>query len=926
MFVPCNYAGRPLNAKRRICRHPGIGAGSSVSAACCAACPHADPVAADEMLVPICTPQERDGVCVHRGKVVDTIGVRLCCGEERVPVHACDLHRRCTDESTPGVKSCERCQDFANQRPAELRPLIGPANLVWFVYPRMATRDIWQAQQDRIRDALSRFNGKKLLAIATDDSTDQAAIERDGWDEVVELPNDPQQWELPGWRWAMERVKDQPGFTVRLHAKGTVRGVGEQYLARWWELGYAAMLDVDAVRKSLESNVVTGVFRRNTPAKNLGTSWHYTGSFYAFRNAEIFSADWQPESKSPLDHYVEAWPALVAPRELAGCMAYDGVGDLYQGKNWRPEPTLVAIKPAEQPLEISGEPAWEKDSFEWTSRTPATPAISIVIPAWNEAPRIEKCLRSLQQQTYGDFEAIIVDDGSTDGTEGVVRRIIAGDGRFSFLRKSHGGIGDTLNAGFDRCRAELLTWVSADSWVRPEFLARLKTALDANPDKVMAYSDWEHFDEATGKSITVREPEFDRKGLQSRCRIGVCWLFRASAKAKAGPYVNDPCEDYYMHLMLAQYGDFVKVPAVLGAWRNHPGNTSNRICNPTKWAANSVVKAKARWQQAKYRVAYLCPNLDAASVGWLHMNAVNDLSDDFAVRHVLGDVTHVTPGVDLRLCPPRDDSRLIDEARQILSECDVVHVNNAFPDCRPVIFEAIKDKPLVIHMHGGRWQWDSARLRQWKERGVPILTCTPGHSVGRWMANVMPIGSEHLTNAAYYTPTKRMNPRVRMICHHNYPAGKGVDQLTDVVDGLDEVVFSRTLKSRMEWSLATDKKLSLLDHLQLKQGFDLCLDTLTHGYCGMATWEAMAMGQAVICRMDEKTQAEYRGYFGSAPPVINPCRIDDLVDELAALARDPAAVKERGRINRAWIEKNYAAADILDRYETIYRDAIHGRV
>src|SRR5262249_18549789 len=157
------------------------------------------------------------------------------------------------------------------------------------IYPRRATAGIWQAeQQPIIQEALKRFDGRKILAIATDDSTDADAVDRAGWDEVIELRNDPQQWELPGWRWAMERLKDQPGFTVRLHAKGVVRGCNEQHLKRWWELGFAGMLDVEAVRRSLATNIVTGVFRRNGFSTTVGVGWHYTGSFFAFRNDIVF--------------------------------------------------------------------------------------------------------------------------------------------------------------------------------------------------------------------------------------------------------------------------------------------------------------------------------------------------------------------------------------------------------------------------------------------------------------------------------------------------------------------------------------------------------------------------------------------------------------------------------------------------------------
>lgn len=551
------------------------------------------------------------------------------------------------------------------------------------------------------------------------------------------------------------------------------------------------------------------------------------------------------------------------------------------------------------------------------------PAVSIVVPVWNEASRVSQCLRALQSQTFRDFECFIVDDGSTDKSESVIRALIRGDSRFSYFKKPHGGIGSTLNAGFNRCTTDLLTWTSADSWVEPTFLEMLKAALDAHPQKVMAYSDWMLFDELTGTTQTMREPDFDRKKLQSRCQIGVCWMFRAAAKEQAGPYCEEPCEDYYMHMLLSGVGDFVKVPAVLGTWRNHRGNTSNRINVPNKWTYNTIVKAKARWQQAKYRVAYLCPNLDAASVGWLLMSAVNDLSDDFAVHHVLGDNTHVTPGVDARLYTPHNDPAITEDAKRILSECDIVHVNNDYPDFNPEVFALIKDKSIVIHMHAGRQQWDAARLRSWKDKGVPVLTCTPGHAIARWVPNVMPVGDGNLTNEQFYTPIARHNPKLRLLCHHNYPGGKGLDQLADVFDGIDKVLFQGRLNKKLDWSFSSSLKLKLFDHLEQKQKYDLCLDTITHGYCGMASWEAMAQGLAVICRMDEPTQAEYWNCFGSVPPILNPRTVDDLVAQLVPLIDSPRQAAEAGKANRAWIMQHYTADKILALYESIYRGVLH---
>ena len=231
------------------------------------------------------------------------------------------------DRTAPRV--CTACPDQLAPEAANLPPLTGPANLIWFVYPRQATREVWTAQQETIRAAINRFDGLKFCAIAIDDSTDDASIDRSSWDDVIELLNEPHAREVIGWRRGMERMKSEPGFTVWLHAKGVFRGVAEPHLQRWWELAYETLLQPNLLRRALERNLIAGVFRRNQWADNLGVPWHFSGSFYAVRNSAI-----RFPASAAGGWYAEAWPALIAPRELAACLRFDGCDDLYQARNW----------------------------------------------------------------------------------------------------------------------------------------------------------------------------------------------------------------------------------------------------------------------------------------------------------------------------------------------------------------------------------------------------------------------------------------------------------------------------------------------------------------------------------------------------------------------------------------------------------------
>ena len=549
------------------------------------------------------------------------------------------------------------------------------------------------------------------------------------------------------------------------------------------------------------------------------------------------------------------------------------------------------------------------------------PRISIVVPVWNEEPRIGKCLESLQGQIFTDFEVIVVNDGSTDDSKRVIQSFCDKDARFKYYEMpTNSGIGTTLNFGFEQTKADLLTWTSADSWVNPDYLSELKKALDNNPDKIMAYSNWFVHDELDGgKETTIFVPEYNKKKLQIQCRVGPCWLFRREAKEKAGPYCPEICEDYYMHLLMSGFGDFIKVDKVLGCWRNHKLNTTNRVNMPNRWYMSSVVKARARWKQAKYKVACLCPNLDAASVGWILTTTINDLSDDFAVRHILGDTTHLTPGIDLKLYD--------EETKNVLRESDIVHINNEYPDLKPEFFEIIKDRPIVIHLHAGPKQWHIEKMQHWLNQGYDVYSCTPGHELAKWIPNFVPISNGlDITYEEYFTPTYRNNSKLKFICHHNYVAGKGTIQLNDVITSMDRIFYQYKIHELMEWSISGELKMPLFDHLMLKKHVDVCFDTITHGYCGMATWESMAQATAVICKMDDLAMKEYKDFFGSVPPIMNVRIIDDAVNHIRKLISNKSLSKEMGQANREWMMQNYTAEKILDLHERIYIKAINGRI
>jgi glycosyltransferase involved in cell wall biosynthesis len=109
------------------------------------------------------------------------------------------------------------------------------------------------------------------------------------------------------------------------------------------------------------------------------------------------------------------------------------------------------------------------------------PRISILLPAFNAAATIGACLASISRQTERDWECVVVDDGSTDRTAAIARRIAARDPRIRVISIPHGGVVSALNAGLSTCRAPLIARMDADDVMHRERLAIQARVLDEDP-------------------------------------------------------------------------------------------------------------------------------------------------------------------------------------------------------------------------------------------------------------------------------------------------------------------------------------------------------------------------------------------------------------------------------------------------------------
>ena len=128
--------------------------------------------------------------------------------------------------------------------------------------------------------------------------------------------------------------------------------------------------------------------------------------------------------------------------------------------------------------------------------------ISIVIPVYNAEKYLEQCLNSIQNQTYKNFEVILVNDGSMDHSESICMDFVKVDTRFKYFTKVNGGASSARNFGLDNVTGDYITFIDADDWVDENHLEVLMNNIKEN-NSDMAVSSIKKFDNVSNFEFRV---------------------------------------------------------------------------------------------------------------------------------------------------------------------------------------------------------------------------------------------------------------------------------------------------------------------------------------------------------------------------------------------------------------------------------------
>ncbi len=96
--------------------------------------------------------------------------------------------------------------------------------------------------------------------------------------------------------------------------------------------------------------------------------------------------------------------------------------------------------------------------------------ISVIVPIYNVEKYLEKCIQSIQSQTYRDIEIILVDDGSPDDCGRICDKYKEGDSRIKVIHKLNGGLSDARNAGIEVASGDFISFIDSDDYIHPQML------------------------------------------------------------------------------------------------------------------------------------------------------------------------------------------------------------------------------------------------------------------------------------------------------------------------------------------------------------------------------------------------------------------------------------------------------------------------
>ena len=234
--------------------------------------------------------------------------------------------------------------------------------------------------------------------------------------------------------------------------------------------------------------------------------------------------------------------------------------------------------------------------------TSSAPIVSVLLPVYNGERHLQLALDSILHQTFTDFEFLILDDGSRDGSLSLLEQAARADSRVKLFSRENRGLVATLNELIERAQGRYLARMDADDIAQPNRFALQVAFLDAHPGVVCVGGAQALIDEE-GRYLTNINGPLANQAIQQSILAGhgaICHptaMIRASALAEVGGY--DPamwhCEDLDLWLRLGECGQLANLADVVLKYRLDPGSVSSRHWREQR--ENAKKACEAAWKR-----------------------------------------------------------------------------------------------------------------------------------------------------------------------------------------------------------------------------------------------------------------------------------------------------------------------------------------
>jgi glycosyltransferase involved in cell wall biosynthesis len=212
-----------------------------------------------------------------------------------------------------------------------------------------------------------------------------------------------------------------------------------------------------------------------------------------------------------------------------------------------------------------------------------SPRVTVVMPVFNGERFIGDAIASARASRFTDFELLVLDDGSTDGSVAAAHRASEGDPRVRIVNLPHGGVGATRQIGLTEARGEFIANLDADDLMLPIRLTRQVRHLDRYPDCVAVGARALVID-ADGRPKQIMGQFFSHDAID-RALLGGHGsalsnqgaMFRRAVALQVGGYgahLHTTGEDHDLWLRMAEAGRLACLPEVLNLYRVHSANVS----------------------------------------------------------------------------------------------------------------------------------------------------------------------------------------------------------------------------------------------------------------------------------------------------------------------------------------------------------------